>query len=171
VEGQGHGGQRMASVVVRRTGSEQTKAPRTPTLSLSAVSEALALCAGMVWSWSSQGSPPKVRPERMLDCCCCLNSLLLQYLIQSCARGGRRIVENMCYEKRRAEACVDPQEKIKDHQNIVTHSGTRSRFGNFAFSRSVACMFGVLAPQYLYLPAYAGTTCWAWNKCWSPKEG
>jgi hypothetical protein len=33
--------------------------------------------------------------------------LLLQYLIQSCARGGRRIVEDMCYEIRRAEAvCV-----------------------------------------------------------------
>jgi hypothetical protein len=33
--------------------------------------------------------------------------LLLQYLIQSCAREGRRIVEDMCYEIRRAEACVD----------------------------------------------------------------
>ena len=31
---------------------------------------------------------------------------LLQYLIQSCARGGRSIVENMCYEIRRAEALV-----------------------------------------------------------------
>jgi hypothetical protein len=29
---------------------------------------------------------------------CCL---LLQYLIQSCARGGTRIVEDMCYEIRR----------------------------------------------------------------------
>jgi hypothetical protein len=36
--------------------------------------------------------------------CVCL---LLQYLIQSCWRGGRRIVEDMCYEIRRAEACVD----------------------------------------------------------------
>ena len=35
---------------------------------------------------------------------CCL---LLQYLIQSCACVGRRIVEDMCYEVRRAEACVD----------------------------------------------------------------
>ena len=119
----------------------------------------------VISGFSPQGSP-RTNARLLL-----FNSLLLQYLIQSCARGGRRIVENMCYEKRRAEACVDPQEKIKDHQNIVTHSGTRSRFGNFAFSRSVACMFGVLAPQYLYLPAYAGTTCWAWNKCWSPKEG
>jgi hypothetical protein len=36
--------------------------------------------------------------------CVCL---LLQYLIQSCARGGRRIVEDMCYEIRQSEACVD----------------------------------------------------------------
>jgi hypothetical protein len=34
--------------------------------------------------------------------------LLLQYLIQICSRGGRRIVEDMCYEIRRAEACVRP---------------------------------------------------------------
>jgi hypothetical protein len=40
-------------------------------------------------------------------CRCCVLCLLLQYLIQSCARGGRRIVEDMCYEIRRAEACVD----------------------------------------------------------------
>ena len=41
--------------------------------------------------------------------------LLLQYLIQSCARGGRRTVENMCYEIRRAEACVD----YSDHHTLV----------------------------------------------------
>ena len=28
-------------------------------------------------------------------------------IIQSCACGGRRIEEDMCYEIRRAEACVD----------------------------------------------------------------
>jgi hypothetical protein len=39
------------------------------------------------------------------ECLCCC--LLLQYLIQSCARGGRRIVEDMCCEIRQAEACVD----------------------------------------------------------------
>jgi hypothetical protein len=33
--------------------------------------------------------------------------LLLQDLLQSCARWGRRRVEDMCYERRRAEACVD----------------------------------------------------------------
>ena len=36
--------------------------------------------------------------------CVCL---LLQYLLQSCSRGGRGIVEDMCYERRRAEALVD----------------------------------------------------------------
>jgi len=44
------------------------------------------------------------RPKCVFIKCCCL---LLQYLIQSFARGGRRIVEDMCYEIRRAEACVD----------------------------------------------------------------
>jgi len=39
----------------------------------------------------------------LLHRCC----LLLQYLIQSCARGGRRTLEDMRYEIRRAEACVD----------------------------------------------------------------
>ena len=39
----------------------------------------------------------------LLWCVC----LLLQDLLQSCARGERRIVEVMCYEIRRAEACVD----------------------------------------------------------------
>jgi len=33
--------------------------------------------------------------------------LLLQDLLQSCSREGRRRVEVMCYERRRAEACVD----------------------------------------------------------------
>jgi hypothetical protein len=37
----------------------------------------------------------------------CVCVLLLQDLLQSCARGGRRRVEDMCYERRRAEACVD----------------------------------------------------------------
>ena len=39
--------------------------------------------------------------------CVCVCVLLLQDLLQSCARGGRRRVEDMCYERRRAEACVD----------------------------------------------------------------
>ena len=37
----------------------------------------------------------------------CVCVLLLQDLVQSCSRGGRRRVEDMCYERRRAEACVD----------------------------------------------------------------
>ena len=36
--------------------------------------------------------------------CVCL---LLQYLLQSCSRGERGIVEDMRYERRRAEALVD----------------------------------------------------------------
>jgi hypothetical protein len=37
----------------------------------------------------------------------CSVCLLLQDLLQSCSRGGRRRVEDMCYERRRADACVD----------------------------------------------------------------
>ena len=37
----------------------------------------------------------------------CVCVLLLQDLLQSYARAGRRRVEDMCYERRRAEACVD----------------------------------------------------------------
>ena len=36
--------------------------------------------------------------------CVCL---LLQDLLQSCSLGWRKRVEDMCYERRRAEACVD----------------------------------------------------------------
>jgi hypothetical protein len=43
------------------------------------------------------------RKTRSLERCC----LLLQFLLQSCSRGGRVIVEDMCYEIRQAEACVD----------------------------------------------------------------
>jgi hypothetical protein len=51
---------------------------------------------------SRLGIEPKTPGWRYVCVC-----LLLQYLIQSCARGGRWIVEDMCYEIRRAEACVD----------------------------------------------------------------
>jgi hypothetical protein len=36
--------------------------------------------------------------------CVCL---LLQDLIQSCLRGGGGLLEDTCYERRRAEACVN----------------------------------------------------------------
>ena len=36
--------------------------------------------------------------------CVCL---LLQDLVQSCLRGEGGILEDMCYKRRRAEACVD----------------------------------------------------------------
>jgi hypothetical protein len=46
--------------------------------------------------------------------------LLLQDLLQSCSRGGGRRVEDMCYERRRAEACVDES---------AHHAGTREEPG------------------------------------------
>ncbi len=48
--------------------------------------------------------------------------LLLQDLLQSCARGGRRRVEDMCYERRRAEACVDESA----HRDIVSYTNSTS---------------------------------------------
>jgi hypothetical protein len=45
--------------------------------------------------------------------------LLLQDLLQSCARGGRRRVEDMCYERRRAEACVDESAHLGPVRNPV----------------------------------------------------
>jgi hypothetical protein len=45
---------------------------------------------------------PKKRRRHLCYCgnglCVCL---LLQYLLQSCSRGGRGIVEDMCYENSR----------------------------------------------------------------------
>ena len=32
-------------------------------------------------------------------------------------------------------------------------------------------MYGLLVSEYLYLPAAAESTCWAWSKCWWPREG
>jgi hypothetical protein len=48
--------------------------------------------------------------------------LLLQDLLQSCSRGGRRRVEDMCYERRRAEACVDESA----HHALVNAGGRES---------------------------------------------
>ena len=60
-----------------------------------------------------QGSGPEGLPLALLKVTC-VNGYLpsrvclpLQYLLQSCSRGGKGIVEDMCYERRRAEACVD----------------------------------------------------------------
>jgi hypothetical protein len=48
------------------------------------------------WFWNHCGFNPGFGPDfvRLYWMLC----LLLQYLIQSCARGWRRIVEDMCYE-------------------------------------------------------------------------
>ena len=51
----------------------------------------------------NQGFPFSLKETYDGVCVC----LLLQDLLPSCSRGGRRRVEDMCYERRRAEACVD----------------------------------------------------------------
>ena len=52
------------------------------------------------------------------ELCVCL---LLQDLLQSCSRGGRRRVEDMCYERRRAEAWVDESA----HHELVNAGGRK----------------------------------------------
>ena len=68
----------------------------------------------LVWEsktpgWLVQAQPPAQRGSGAHPVCVyyCSVCLFLQYLLQSCARGGRRRVEDMCYERLRAEACVD----------------------------------------------------------------
>ena len=57
--------------------------------------------AASIWHWGLPSIKMSISP---LGVCVCL---LLQYLLQSCSRGGRGIMEDMCYERRRAEALVD----------------------------------------------------------------
>ncbi len=52
-------------------------------------------------------SSPTASGNLMLAMLVVMCVLLLQDLLQSCACGGGRRVEDMCYERRRAEACVD----------------------------------------------------------------
>jgi hypothetical protein len=69
----------------------------------------------MQFLWEGVMNRPRALPlvvcfdesERRNSRLCYVCVLLLQDLLQSCARGGRRRVEDMCYERRRAEACVD----------------------------------------------------------------
>ena len=44
-----------------------------------------------------------IKYPNLIECVC----LFLQDLLQSCSLGGRRRVEDKCYERRRAESCVD----------------------------------------------------------------
>jgi hypothetical protein len=53
--------------------------------------------------WASK-APAKELSLRPWGVCVCL---LLQDLVQTCLRGGGGIWEDICYERRRAEACVD----------------------------------------------------------------
>ena len=51
-----------------------------------------------------------------------LTKVIRSTVLQSCARGGRRRVEDMCYERRRAEACVDESA----HHALVNAGGNLS---------------------------------------------
>jgi hypothetical protein len=53
--------------------------------------------------WRALSFVPEIKNESPRACVC----LLLQDLVQSCLHGGGGIWEDMCYERRRAEACVD----------------------------------------------------------------
>ena len=52
----------------------------------------------------SKAERPRKQARPSAGSCVCV--LLLRDLLQSCSRGGGRRVEDMCYERRRAEACV-----------------------------------------------------------------
>ena len=49
--------------------------------------------------------------------------LLLQDLLQSCSRGGGRRVDDMCYDRRRAEACVDESARHARSYGTVSSIG------------------------------------------------
>jgi hypothetical protein len=71
--------------------------------------------------------------------------LLLQDLLQRCSWGGRRREEDMCYERRRAEACVD---ESAHHALVNTGVGSRARLfvmPNTPRERSV-CVFITAGP-------------------------
>jgi hypothetical protein len=70
----------------------------------------------------------------------CVCVLLLQDLLKSCSRGGRRRVEDMCYERRRAWACVD------ESAHHAVNAGERRR-GSRRGVREGACIGGATMPQ------------------------
>ena len=64
-------------------------------------------CTGSQWTRETAVLGEKFRervPFMRVSVCVCV-CLLLQDLVQSRSRGGRGIVEDMCYERRRAKAC------------------------------------------------------------------
>jgi hypothetical protein len=58
-------------------------------------------------TWRLRLSPHPAQCSVYSSSCLGVCVLLLQDLLQSCSRGGGRRVEDMCYERRRAESCVD----------------------------------------------------------------
>ena len=70
----------------------------------------------------------------------CVCVLLLQDLLQSCARGGRRRVEDMCYERRR----VPHGSHIKGTAVINTHTYKNNQRGSrlgYTFARQNSIFF------------------------------
>jgi hypothetical protein len=71
----------------------------------------------------------------------CARFYLLQDLLQSCARGGGRRVEDMSYERRRAEACVD-----ESAHHALVNAGGRLRLTRNAAALAAA------SPTLLFRP-------------------
>jgi hypothetical protein len=76
------------------TQSRMSGCPRVAEILLMSSPQTLRVCGEL-----------KTRPTFV--CVCVFTCLLLQDLVQSCLLGGGGILEDMCYEGRRAEDCVD----------------------------------------------------------------
>ncbi len=59
------------------------------------------------------------KSHKVQQVCVCVCFFLLEDLLQSYSHGGGRRVEDMCYERRRVEACVDES----DHHALVNAGG------------------------------------------------
>ena len=70
---------------------------------------------------------------------------LPQYLIQSCARGGRSIVENMCYEIRRAEALVC---ETREEPGTLTQGGALFSLGPLVWESNPKLQGGWCKPNH-----------------------
>jgi hypothetical protein len=68
--------------------------------------QTVRLMRGVDWTCCAHGRSGARSSHGVCVCVCVC--LLLQDLVQSCLHGGGGgILEDMCYERRRAEACVD----------------------------------------------------------------
>jgi len=62
---------------------------------------------GVCIGGESDRGPPCGCAAHMWICGICVCVYYFRTYYKACLRGGRRRVEDMCYERRRAEACVD----------------------------------------------------------------